>query len=116
MTAQGKITVAEGADKSDSRQTAKALLLGERAEADLKPELEIFADDVKCAHGAAVGDLDADSLFYLRARGIPENEARNMLLRAFLLEAVDGIESESIRNAVWQSVEEALPRALVSAL
>ena len=58
---------------ADSRQTAKALLLGDGAEADLKPELEIFADDVKCAHGAAVGDLDADSLFYLRARGIPES-------------------------------------------
>lgn len=112
---QGKITVAEGADKSDSRQTAKALLLGERAEADLKPELEIFADDVKCAHGAAVGDLDADSLFYLRSRGIPENEARNMLLRAFLREAVDVIANESIRDAVWQSVEEGLRRAMVSA-
>ena len=69
---QGKVTVAKGADGTDSRQTAKALLLGDGAEADLKPELEIFADDVKCAHGAAVGDLDADSLFYLRARGIPE--------------------------------------------
>lgn len=113
---QGKITVARGADKSDSRQTAKALLLGERAEADLKPELEIFADDVKCAHGAAVGDLDADSLFYLRARGIPEHEARNMLLRAFLREAVDGIENETVRDTVWQSVEDALPRAMVSAL
>jgi len=113
---QGKITVAKGADKSDSRQTAKALLLGERAEADLKPELEIFADDVKCAHGAAVGDLDTDSLFYLRARGIPEQEARNMLLRAFLREAVDGIENEAIRDTVWQSVEDALPRAMVSAL
>ena len=113
---QGKITVAKGADKSDSRQTAKALLLGERAEADLKPELEIFADDVKCAHGAAVGDLDADSLFYLRARGIPEPEARNMLLRAFLREAVDGIEKESVRDAIWQSVEDALPRAMVNAL
>jgi Fe-S cluster assembly protein SufD len=113
---QGKITVAKGADKSDSRQTAKALLLGERAEADLKPELEIFADDVKCAHGAAVGDLDADSLFYLRARGIPENEARNMLLRAFLREAVDGIENETLRGTVWQSVEDALPHARVSAL
>jgi len=113
---QGKITVAKGADKSDSRQTAKALLLGERAEADLKPELEIFADDVKCAHGAAVGDLDADSLFYLRARGIPEQEARNMLLRAFLREAVDGIENEAVRDSVWQSVEDALPRAMVSAL
>jgi len=109
---QGKITVAQGADKSDSRQTAKALLLGERAEADLKPELEIFADDVKCAHGAAVGDLDADSLFYLRARGIPENEARNMLIRAFLEEAVTEIADETIRAAVWQSVEEALPKAM----
>jgi len=113
---QGKITVAKGADKSDSRQTAKALLLGERAEADLKPELEIFADDVKCAHGAAVGDLDADSLFYLRARGIPENEARNMLLRAFLREVVDGIEYETVRDTIWRSVEDALPRAMMSAL
>ena len=113
---QGKITVAKGADKSDSRQTAKALLLGERAEADLKPELEIFADDVKCAHGGAVGDLDADSLFYLRARGIPEQEARNMLLRAFLREAVDDVADEAIRATLWQSVEDALPRAMVSAL
>ncbi len=111
---QGKITVAEGADKSDSRQTAKALLLGERAEADLKPELEIFADDVKCAHGAAVGDLDADSLFYLRSRGVPESEARNMLIRAFLEEAVAEIADETVRAAVWRSVEDALPRAMAS--
>jgi Fe-S cluster assembly protein SufD len=111
---QGKITVAQGADKSDSRQTAKALLLGERAEADLKPELEIFADDVKCAHGAAVGDLDADSLFYLRARGIPEAEARNMLIRAFLEEAVAEIADDAIRTSVWESVENALPKAMAS--
>jgi len=111
---QGKIIVAEGADKSDSRQTAKALLLGERAEADLKPELEIFADDVKCAHGAAVGDLDADSLFYLRARGIPEVEARNMLIRAFLEEAVAEIAADGIREAVWASVESTLPGAMAS--
>jgi Fe-S cluster assembly protein SufD len=111
---QGKITVAQGADESDSRQTAKALLMGERAEADLKPELEIFADDVKCAHGAAVGDLDASSLFYLRSRGIPEAEARNMLVRAFLEEAVAEIADESIRAAVWQAVEDALPQAMTS--
>jgi Fe-S cluster assembly protein SufD len=110
---QGKITVAQGADKSDSRQTAKALLMGVRAEADLKPELEIFADDVKCAHGAAVGDLDANSLFYLRARGIPEAEARNMLVRAFLEEAVDEIADETIRAKVWQAVEDALPGAML---
>jgi Fe-S cluster assembly protein SufD len=110
---QGRITVAQGADKSDSRQTAKALLMGERAEADLKPELEIFADDVKCAHGAAVGDLDAGSLFYLRARGIPEAEARNMLVRAFLEEAVAEITDEAIRATVWQAVEDALPQAML---
>ncbi|MEI9931967.1 MAG: SufD family Fe-S cluster assembly protein [Rhizomicrobium sp.] len=104
---QGKITVAEGANGSDSRQTAKALLFDERAEADLKPELEIFADDVKCAHGAAVGDLDADSLFYLRARGIPEDEARGLLIRAFLHEAFDGVRDD-LRELLWTSVEEAL--------
>ena len=111
---QGKITVAQHADKSDSRQTAKALLLGERAEADLKPELEIFTDDVKCAHGAAVGDLDADSLFYLRARGIPEAEARSMLIRAFLEEAVAEIADDAIRASTWHAIEDALPRAMES--
>jgi len=104
---QGKLTVAQGADGSDSRQTAKALLLDERAEADLKPELEIFADDVKCAHGAAVGDLDADSLFYLRARGIAEDEARGLLIRAFLDEAFDGVRDD-LRALLWAPVEEAL--------
>jgi Fe-S cluster assembly protein SufD len=97
---QGKVTVAKGADSSDSSQTAKALLLGDAAEADLKPELEIFADDVKCAHGAAVGDLDAESLFYLRARGIPENQARSLLLQAFLEDAVAEIESTDQRELV----------------
>jgi Fe-S cluster assembly protein SufD len=97
---QGKVTVAKGANGSDSVQTAKALLLGEAAEADLKPELEIFADDVKCAHGAAVGDLDADSLFYLRARGIPEAEARGLLLRAFLEDAVAQIANIDQRERV----------------
>jgi Fe-S cluster assembly protein SufD len=105
---QGKVTVAQGADGSDSRQTAKGLVLGERAEIDLKPELEILADDVKCAHGAAVGDLDAESLFYLRARGIPESAARAMLMRAFLGDAIDRIESEDMRAGVWQVVEQAL--------
>ncbi len=109
---QGRITVEQGADKSDSRQTAKALLMGERAEADLKPELEIFADDVKCAHGAAVGDLDRDSLFYLRARGIPEAEARNMLVRAFLEEVIDEIVHDDIRADMRDAVEEALPEAM----
>jgi Fe-S cluster assembly protein SufD len=111
---QGKITVREGANGSDSRQTAKALLMGLRAEADLKPELIIFADDVKCAHGAAVGDLDQESLFYLRSRGIPEREARRMLVRAFLEEAVAEIENENLRAEVWHDVEHALPHAMVA--
>jgi Fe-S cluster assembly protein SufD len=112
---QGKISVHKGADGSDSRQTAKAILTGERAEADLKPELEILADDVKCAHGAAVGDLDADSLFYLRARGIPKGEARELLVRAFLEETVVEIAREDIRESVWNFVENSLPRALEAA-
>jgi Fe-S cluster assembly protein SufD len=90
--------VAAGATGSDSHQTAKALLLGDVAEADLKPELEIFADDVKCAHGAAVGDLDAESLFYLRARGIPEIQARRMLLQAFLEDALEEISGQDNRE------------------
>ena len=109
---QGKITVRAGAVGSDSRQTAKALLLSAQAEADLKPELIIFADDVKCAHGAAVGDLDADSLFYLRSRGVPEREARNLLVRAFLEEAVAPIGDDTLRAEAWHEVEAALPRAM----
>ncbi len=97
---QGKVTVTKGANGSDSNQSAKALLLGDMAEADLKPELEIFADDVKCAHGAAVGDLDAESLFYLRARGIPEAEARGLLLHAFLEDAVAEIANTDQRELV----------------
>jgi len=105
---QGKVTVAKGANGSDSSQTAKALLLGEGAEADLKPELEIFADDVKCAHGAAVGDLDAESLFYLRARGIPESQARGLLLQAFLEDAVAEIENIDQRELVRTELLSAL--------
>ena len=110
---QGKVTVAKGADGADSRQTAKALLLGERAEADLKPELEIFADDVKCAHGAAVGDLDADSLFYLRARGIPEREARHLLIHAFLEDALTYIANVDLRETVRGAVSQALNEVAV---
>ena len=105
---QGKVSVAEGSNGSDSRQTAKGLLLGERAEIDLKPELEILADDVKCAHGAAVGDLDPESLFYLRSRGVSEAEARALLMRAFVEDAVAEIADETIRAEVWSLVEAAL--------
>jgi Fe-S cluster assembly protein SufD len=105
---QGKVIVSQGANGADSRQSAKALLLGNQAEADLKPELEIFADDVKCAHGAAVGDLDADSLFYLRARGIPEDDARDLLIHAFLEDAMAGIARDDLRSLVRAAVNKAL--------
>jgi Fe-S cluster assembly protein SufD len=86
---QGKIRVRQDAQKTDAHQLNKNLLLGERAVIDTKPELEIYADDVKCSHGATVGDLDANALFYLRARGIAEPEARRMLIEAFAAETID---------------------------
>ncbi|MFT3808845.1 MAG: Fe-S cluster assembly protein SufD [Micropepsaceae bacterium] len=86
--AQGRILVRPGADGTDSKQSTRALLLSKGAEADAKPELEIHAEDVVCGHGAAIGDLDANALFYLRARGIPEREARAMLTEAFLQEGL----------------------------
>ena len=109
---QGRVTVAKGADGADSRQTAKALLLSETAEADLKPELEIFADDVKCAHGAAIGDLDAEQLFYLQARGIPEAHARAILMYAFLEDAMEPIADDDLRGAVRTGVQAALRELL----
>lgn len=107
---QGKVTVREGAVKSDSHQLFKALLLGDRAEADAKPELEIFADDVVCGHGTAIGALDANALFYLRSRGIPEADAKAMLVRAFLGEAIEGQASEEIRDALWQRIDGVLAK------
>ncbi|MGI9261101.1 MAG: Fe-S cluster assembly protein SufD [Woeseiaceae bacterium] len=79
----GKVIVAEGADGTDSRQSNHNLLLSDRAEIDTKPELEIYADDVKCAHGATVGQLDESSLFYLRTRGLDSDQAKQILTRAF---------------------------------
>lgn len=86
--AQGRILVRPGADGTDSRQQTRALLLSPHAEADAKPELEIHAGDVTCGHGVAIGDLDADALFYLRSRGIPLPQARALLTEAFLEEAL----------------------------
>ena len=102
----------EGAVGSDSRQTARALLMSERAEADLKPELIIFADDVKCAHGATVGDLDAEALFYLRSRGIPEKDARRLLINAFLEEAIVPIGDDALIETLWRDIEAVLPRVM----
>ncbi|MCF3946742.1 Fe-S cluster assembly protein SufD [Acidiphilium sp. AL] len=88
---QGRIEVARIAQKTDGYQMNQALLLSPDAEIDSKPELEIFADDVKCSHGATIGALDPEQVFYLRSRGIPEAEARAMLIRAFLDEALEPV-------------------------
>ncbi len=95
---QGRITVRPGAQKVDAHMLSRNLLLGAHAAIDTKPELEILADDVKCSHGAAVGDLDEDALFYLLARGIPRDEARQMLIAAFLREAVEAVEPAAVRE------------------
>jgi len=97
---QGRIVVAEGADHTDARMGHHALILSDRAEVDAKPELEIYADDVSCAHGNTVGALDEDALFYARQRGMPEDEARAMLTEAFIGEAVDRIDHEAAREIV----------------
>jgi FeS assembly protein SufD len=96
---QGKIIVAPGAQKTDSKQMAQALLLGDGAEFDSKPELEIFADDVVCGHGSTSGQIDEDLLFYLEARGIPEAAARALLIQAFVGEALERVENEALRDA-----------------
>jgi Fe-S cluster assembly protein SufD len=97
---QGKVIVRKDAQKIDGKQSSHALLLSETAEFDAKPELEIYADDVVCGHGTTCGDLNHDHLFYLKSRGIPEAEARAMLVEAFVGEAIETIENENIRDAI----------------
>ena len=101
---QGKIIVRSQAQKTDAKMATHALLLSETAEADNKPELEIFADDVQCGHGATSGDLDEDLLFYLKARGIPAKDAEALLIQAFVGEAVEGIEHAGLRDALMDQV------------
>ncbi|MDT3379000.1 Fe-S cluster assembly protein SufD [Labrys neptuniae] len=95
---QGKIVVRPGAQKTDGRMMSRSLLLSETAEANAKPELEIFADDVVCAHGATCGALDEDLLFYCKARGIPQKEAEAILVQAFVGEAIETVENEELRE------------------
>jgi Fe-S cluster assembly protein SufD len=105
---QGRIVVREGADRTDARMGHHALILSERAEVDAKPELEIFADDVACAHGNTVGALDQEALFYAEQRGIPDGEARAMLTEAFVGEVVDRIRHDGAREIVRAWVAERL--------
>jgi Fe-S cluster assembly protein SufD len=95
---QGRIVVAEGADRTDARMGHHALILSDRAEVDAKPELEIYADDVACAHGNTVGRLDEDALFYARQRGLPEDEAKALLTEAFVGEVIDRIAHDGARE------------------
>lgn len=102
---QGKIAVARAAQKTDGYQMNQALLLSDQAAVDSKPELEIFADDVKCSHGATVGALDPEQLFYLRSRGVPRREARAILVRAFLAETLDSVPHAWGRTVLENEVE-----------
>ena len=101
---QGKILVRRPAQRTDGYQMNQTLFLSPDAEIDSKPQLEIYADDVKCSHGATVGELDAEQLFYLRARGIPGERARAMLVEAFLTEAVEGVSDPVARGALEAAV------------
>ena len=104
----GKIVVRQDAQKTDAKQTNKALLLTDEATINTKPQLEIFADDVKCTHGAAIGQLDDDAMFYLRARGIGEVDARSLLIHAFASDVLDGIAVDAVRERVQELMEDKL--------
>ncbi len=106
---QGLTRVRPGAQHTDAHQSSRNLLLSREAEAIAKPELEIHADDVKCSHGATVGELDADMLFYLRARGIAEDAARALLIQGFLREVVETVEHEGLRDWVDAALARWLP-------
>jgi Fe-S cluster assembly protein SufD len=105
----GRIVVHKGAQKTDAKQTNMNLLLSEGAQIDTKPQLEIFADDVKCTHGATIGQIDADALFYLRARGISELDARNLMVYAFAGESLGQIKIDSLRRELEALLFDRLP-------
>jgi len=105
---QGKILVRPDSQRTDGNQMSRALLLSDKAEANLKPELEIYADDVKCSHGATVGELEEDQLFYLQARGLTRAAARSLLVEAYVMEIVDRIASVPVREAMAAAVRRRL--------
>ena len=108
----GKVEVARDAQKTDAEQSVKAMLLDRGATANAKPELEIFADDVKCAHGATVGELDPAQLFYLETRGLPPAEARALLLEGFVLGLWETVSDEAGRERICDAAREALRRVV----
>jgi len=100
--------VRKDAKKTDAKQTNRTLLLSDNATINAKPQLEIFADDVKCTHGATIGQLDADQLFYLRSRGIDLSSARAILTTAFAGDVINRVRIESLRNQLDQVIRESL--------
>ncbi len=102
---QGHIVVDKAAQQTDGHQMNRALLLSDRAEIDSKPILEIYADDVKCSHGATAGDIDEDHLFYLRARGIPAAAARNLVVRGFLADPIENLSNEYVQAALLAALD-----------
>lgn len=104
----GKVAVARGADGTDASQSVRAMLLDRTATANARPELEIYADDVKCAHGCAVGELDGQALFYMAQRGLPPETAKRLMLQAFVAEAFVGAADEEVLDAASQAALEAL--------
>jgi len=100
-----RVEVARGAQKTDAEQSLKGLLLARSAVINAKPELEIFADDVKCAHGATVGELDRAALFYLESRGVTPDEAKSLLTRAFVADALERVGEEKVREAFYADAE-----------
>jgi Fe-S cluster assembly protein SufD len=105
----GRILVRQGAQKTDAKQTNKNLLLSDEATVDTKPQLEIYADDVKCTHGATIGQLNEESIFYLRSRGLSAERSRRMLIHAFASEIIQRIRLAPVREeldqVVWERLE-----------
>ena len=107
---QGKILVKPGAQKTDGYQISQSLLLDDDSQFLAKPELEIYADDVKCSHGSTTGAIDETALFYLRSRGVPREDATALLVLSFLADAIDEVEDEGIQSEIVARLEAWLAR------
>jgi Fe-S cluster assembly protein SufD len=108
---RGRVIVRPDAQKTSASQSNPNLLVGARAEIDTKPQLEIYADDVKCSHGSTIGRLDENALFYLRSRGLPEARARDLLLRAFALAVLERLPARALAEGLDDAVIACLRRA-----
>lgn len=112
---QGTVFVERPAQKTNAHQLSRALMLSDRAAMDNKPELEIYADDVKCGHGATIGDIDANALFYLKSRGIDDATARRLLIEAFLGEVAGNVEAQALREGLEERLFDKLGKLFGSA-